>query len=296
MTETIRQVTRRRWQPDVTNVLELSFMAAGPTELERQFSEYQRLREFSPATVRRRMVTLRQFAAFVAPSSLSQATTDDAQEFLKKFPAPRTRHAYRSDLSAFYTWAVRRSLIETNPMLLIDAIRIPKTLPRPVPAGLVPSLVAMAPEQDLRLMVAFAAYAGLRVAEIASICAEDIDLVNGLVQVRQGKGLKDRVVPLHPVLRSLLSGRMPKAGRLFHLQSDTIGRKIATYLRESGVDASAHKLRATFATELAEMARGNIVLVQRLLGHSSPDTTMLYVGWLGGEAGDTVASMYDQAG
>lgn len=261
-----------------------------------QFADYQRLREFSRATITRRTTTLRQFRAFVAPSDLQSATTEDAEEFLRRWPSPRTRHAYRSDLSSFYTWAVRRNLIQTNPMLTIDPIRIPKTLPRPVAADMIPGLVAAAPTHDLRLMLALAAYAGLRVAEIAALCVEDIDMANGMLAVRKGKGSRDRLIPLHPVLASLLAGRMPKSGRLFHLQPDTIGRKIATYLRDSGVDASAHKLRASFATELAEMARGNIVMVQRLLGHSSPETTMLYVGWGGGEAAVTVASMYQRAG
>lgn len=278
------------------NVLELSFTGMGVDMLAQQFADYQRLREFSPATVRRRTVTLRQFAAFVAPSTLDKATTEDVQEFLSRFPAPRTRHAYRSDLSAFYTWAIRRSLIATNPMLLIDSIRIPKTLPRPVPAGMVPALVAAAPGWDLRAMVAFAAYAGLRVAEIAAICVEDIDLVHDAINVRQGKGSRDRTVPLHPALRALVVGRMPKAGRLFQVLPETVGRKIAAHLRDCGVDASAHKLRATFATELAETSHGNVVMVQRLLGHQKPETTMAYVGWDGGVAADTVAGMYGAAG
>ena len=296
LTESTGMVTGTLWRRDMSNVLKLPYTGMGVDMLQRQFADYQRLREFSRATIRRRATTLRQFALFVAPGDLSSATAEDAQEFLARFPAPRTRHAYRSDLSAFFTWAVRRNLTPHNPMLTIDSIRIPKTLPRPVAPELIPGLVAMAPTHELRLMLAFAAYAGLRVAEIAALCVEDIDVSHQMISVRQGKGARDRMVPLHPVLMSLLAGRMPKSGRLFQLQADTIGRKIATYLRDSGVDASAHKLRATFATELAEMARGNIVMVQRLLGHSSPTTTMLYVGWGGGEAADTVATMYGAAG
>ena len=93
------------------------------------FANYQRGRGFSPRTIKRRTVTLRALERAVAPSELSDATTDDIAEFLLRYPSPRTRHAYRSDISSFFKWAHRRKLVDTDPTELIDPIKVPKALP-----------------------------------------------------------------------------------------------------------------------------------------------------------------------
>ena len=258
------------------------------------FASYMRVRGFSHATVRRRVGTLAQFCRLITPKPILTATDSDIHEFLSLYESPRTRHAYRSDLAVFFKWAHRRQLIERNPCDVVDPIKVPQTLPRPVSVAQVWMLLNCAHVHDLRLMIALAAFAGLRVSEIAHLDADDVDTVRNVLVVRAGKGGKDRIIPLHPALRSIVLSQPHTPGRLVPQTKGTIGRRISEHMRDCGVDASAHKLRATFATELAEMARGNIVLVQRLLGHSSPDTTMLYVGWHGGEAGETVAAMYKQ--
>lgn len=258
-----------------------------------QFGDYQRARGFSPKTIKRRQLTLGQFQRLLTPAHLFDATDSDVQEFLLAHDSPRTRHAYRSDLSVFYRWAVRRNLTTNDPTTLVDPIRVPKTLPRPVPAAMVRPLIEYAPTEEMRLAVALAAFAGLRVAEIAHIDADDVDMVRNRITVRNGKGGKDREIPLHPSLRRLLEPRVRKSGRLFQVKPETLSRSVAKYLRESGVDHTCHSLRATFATELAEVARGDVLLVQTLLGHDSPTTSMTYIGLRGTDAGPTVATMYD---
>lgn len=270
----------------------LSIMRDRSVSLVDHFAAYQQGRGFSPKTIKRRTNTLQGFQRSIAPSDLSDATTEDIAEYLLRYPSPRTRHAYRSDLSTFYKWALRRKLVTHDPTELIDPIRVPKSLPRPVPAELVPDLVLYAPNRNVRLMVALAAYAGLRVMEISQLEAEDIDITHRVLMVRNGKGGKDRVVPLHPLLCQLLAPEVRKPGRLFQAKPDTVGRMVANYLRDRGIESTAHKLRATFATSVATAAQGNVVMVQRLLGHGSPTTTMAYVGWDGGDAVPFVTGLY----
>ena len=277
------------------NVLNLPRMDAKTGTLVESFGRYQQARGFSPATVDRRATTLRLFGRFVEPGTVATATYEDVQEFLSRYPSPRTRHAYRSDLATFYKWAIRRSLLNHDPTLLVDPIKVPKSLPRPVPAQMIRELIANAPTRDLELALALAAYAGLRVAEIHNMRWEDIDLFRGILTVRAGKGQKDRRVPVHPYLRELVQEAGQRTGPVVPWQTDTIGRWIAAYLRANGINATAHKLRATFGTELAEATNGNVVLTQRLMGHESPATTMGYIGWSGGEASQAVADMYPPA-
>lgn len=257
------------------------------------YSQYQRARGFSTRTITRRTITLRRFAELLHPGDFSTATDRDVQDFLLRYRNPRTRHAYRSDIRTFYTWAFRRGLLHNDPTTLIDPVKVPKSLPRPVPAALIPHLVMHAPTTQLRLMVALAAYAGLRAMEIAAISTDDVDLTHNVLIVRAGKGGKDRIIPLHPVLRRLLEPELQFAGHVFGVNAATVSRQVGRYLKANGLDSSCHKLRATFGTQLSEVSNGNIVMVQRLMGHESPTTTMAYVGWGGGEAAGVVGTMYD---
>ncbi len=274
-------------------VVQLTPMGDDGRDLIDDYARYQRARGFSTRTIRRRSTTLRQFRELLAPADFSVATERDVQDFLLRYRNPRTRHAYRSDIRSFYTWAFRRNILPTDPTVLVDPVKVPKSLPRPVPAGLVGGLVRHAPTNELRLMVALAAYAGLRAMEIAAIASDDVDLAHDVLIVRDGKGRKDRLIPLHPTLRHLLEPEVQMPGQLFQVNAATVSRRIGRYLKACGLDSSAHRLRATFGTQLSEVSNGNIVMVQRLMGHESPTTTMAYVGWGGGEAAGVVATMYD---
>lgn len=257
------------------------------------FRKYQLVRGLSPKTVRRRSVSIRQFAGSIAPISLLEATGELIDDWLGTFPSAATRRAYRSDLMAFYSWAAKRDLC-VNPVLKTDSIRVPKPLPRPVPPSYLAVVLSSAPP-DVRLMIALAAYAGLRVAEIAALERADIDLTSEAptLAVRAGKGNKDRIVPIHPDLVAFL--RAAKPGRLVRVSSSTVSLKIAVHLRSLGIEATAHKLRHTFGTELARSTEGNVILIARLMGHEDVSTSMRYIGWAGGPGADAVAAMYPPA-
>jgi len=260
------------------------------------FQAWQAMRAFSPATIRRRRSSLRLFGAHIAPLRLGQATTDDVEDFLSTRRAPRTRHAYRSDLAAFFRWAMKRALVDANPVLDVDTIRVPRSLPRPVDPALIPFLIASAADPDTQLMVALAACAGLRRSEIAALSSGDLSLHSDppVLVVRDGKGAKDRVVPLHPILVTLLRRRRVD-GPLFDLSPDSIYRRIAGHLATHGIDATPHQLRHTFGSELARTTHGNLILIGRLMGHVDTDTTKGYIGWAGGEGSGAVAAMFGGA-
>lgn len=258
------------------------------------FRRYQQTRALSPRTIRRRSVSTNQFAAWIQPLPLLEVTGELVEEWLSIYAAPATRRAYRSDLMAFYTWAAKRGLCE-NPVLRTDSVKVPKPLPRPVPASYLTAILRAA-TPDVRLMIALAAYAGLRRSEIAALDAGDIDLISEAptIAVRCGKGNKDRIVPVHPDLAALLRSA-PKHGPVVGVAEGTVGVKIADHLRSLGIEATAHKLRHTFGTELARATEGNIILIASLMGHEDISTSMRYVGWAGGPGADAVAAMYPPA-
>jgi integrase len=261
------------------------------TDLIATFESYMHARAFSPHTLERRRVSIGQFARFIHPLSLLDATGPDLEEWLGTKNAARTRHAYRSDLSAFYTWAIRRRLMALSPIADTDSIRVPASLPRPVPVHAVPSIVGAAP-MPLRLGLAFAAYAGLRRAEIVALTSADVQTFGqAVVMVRLGKGAKDRIVPMVPHLVELLTG--PRTdGRLVPLTARTLGAQAARHMRTLGYDCTLHQLRHSFGTEAARALHGNVVAVGGLMGHASPNTTQGYIGWAGGETADRLALLY----
>lgn len=264
-----------------------------PSEHILAFRRYQLVRGLSPKTIRRRSVSLGQFADSIAPLSLFEATGDLIDDWLGTHQSPATRRAYRSDLMAFFSWAAKRDLC-ANPVLKTDSIRVPKPLPRPVPAVYLRAILASA-TPDVRMMIALAAYAGLRIAEIAALERSDLDLMSEspTLAVRCGKGNKDRIVPVHPDLAALLRGA--RAGPLVNVSATTVGQKISAHLRSIGIEATAHQLRHTFGTELARSTEGNIILIASLMGHEDVSTSMRYIGWAGGPGADAVAAMYPPA-
>ena len=137
--------------------------------------------------------------------------------------------------------------------------------------------------------------AGLRVGEAVALRPEHLDMTTCRLQVREGKGAKDRVLWISDGLRDLIGSwlaRRPESALLFPTKDG--GRVPTCYMRQmvkrvarrAGITEverfSPHALRHTFATDLyAETT--NIRLVQKALGHSDLSTTMLYTHVVDGE-------------
>lgn len=261
-------------------------------DIGKMYLNYLSLRGMAEATIKRRTSSLGSFARWLHPMPIERAKRDHVEGWLTTFREVTTRKAYRSDLSDFFQWATRRELIERNPVALTDPIRVPKTLPRPVPPHAVPAIIAAAPTERLRLALMLAAYAGLRRAEIVALAGHDLQFHPvSLIVVRDGKGHKDRIVPMHPLLVVEL-GNFRGNGFVIPWSPDHLGAVAAQHIRDCGYDATIHKLRSSFATEMARVMDGNIVAVGKVLGHESPATTMQYVGWGGGETSAKITRIY----
>lgn len=268
-------------------------------ELFEAFTTYQQGRAFSQNTLRRRRVTLARFAKFVAPMSVRDAKAADIDEWLAKLRTARTRHAYKSDLSVFYKWAVRRDLLADNPIAKVDSVKVPRSLPRPAPAEVIAEAYRIADGRS-QLAILLGSLAGLRVSEMAALSTSDVyfDTEPPTLIVLDGKGGKDRVVPLHPMLEDHLRG--VASGYLFksqagpgHISGRALGVRIALVLTTAagGERYTAHQLRHHFGTEAARWSGGNVLLVSKLLGHDSMNTTMGYIGWSPTEGAEVVSKI-----
>jgi len=129
------------------------------------------------------------------------------------------------------------------------------------------------------LLIELATTSGMRRSELASIRVGDIDFENNRVQII-GKGNKKRTIPLlGSVSKKLQRYCQDKAPHesLFGLKPACISNQIRMLAKKAGVDLHTHSLRHYFGTRLVEKG-ANIRAVQELMGHSSLNTTQVYLG------------------
>src|SRR6266851_5168426 len=165
------------------------------------------------------------------------------------------------------------------------APRRPKRLPdTPKTADIEAALDALVGDGPLplrnRALVELVYSAGLRSAEAVGLDLADVDFEQELVHVRNGKGGKDRVVPLGEEAaywtgRYLHEARPALArGANDALFLSTHGRRLDTSTLRR-VAPHPHRLRHAFATHLLE-GGADLRTIQELLGHSSLSTTQIY--------------------
>ena len=135
------------------------------------------------------------------------------------------------------------------------------------------------------LLIEFLIYTGLRIAEARNLQVQSIDWDNNQLKVIQGKGSKDRYVPITPNLQSklllYLNGR--KNGYVFSKSNNraysirALQKRITKRLEqcEFSKKLSTHSLRHTFACMC--IAKGfSKEHIQLMMGHSSIKTTEIY--------------------
>ena len=154
----------------------------------------------------------------------------------------------------------------------------------PRPAELERELAALEGEGPVplrnRALVELVYSAGLRSAEAVGLDLGDVDFEQELVHVRNGKGGKERVVPLgeeaaYWLARYLRESRPALAGGADDaLFLSVRGRRLDTSTLRR-VAPHPHRLRHAFATHLLE-GGADLRTIQELLGHSSLSTTQMY--------------------
>lgn len=122
---------------------------------------------------------------------------------------------------------------------------------------------------------------GLRVEECSMVEAGDVTINerSGFVLVRNGKGEKERTVPINLIARKALTAWMqiPTSGTLFGVSTRTLQRNVSQLGKQIGVpDLTPHWLRYTFGKRL-ERAGTPLEAIRALLGHESIETTRRYL-------------------
>jgi len=228
---------------------------------------------------------------------------NDASSIARKLSALRT----------LFRFLTARGVVSANPARQVSSPKRKKALPRALDVDAASALVeapTAPPEQggagtapaglrDRALMEVLYA-SGLRVSECCALDLDDIDrdryAGDGcLVQVRRGKGGKDRLVPLgsaavaaldayladarptlrHPKSRAQDGRALFLSARGGRLTARSVQRLVSRWALAAGTEATPHALRHSFATHLLD---GGVDLrsIQELLGHASLSSTQIY--------------------
>lgn len=170
----------------------------------------------------------------------------------------------------------------------IPRIRRPRKLPVILERDEIDALLKATRNLKHRTILTVIYSAGLRISEAANLAVNDIDGKRMLIRIQEGKGGKDRYTLLsrtaldllreywklyHPI-KWLFPGHSPEKP----ISTRTIQKVFEASIKKAGIKkaVSIHTLRHSFATHLLENGV-DIHHIQVLLGHSSPNTTAIYL-------------------
>jgi len=213
--------------------------------------------------------------------------------------AAETQRAYLMHVRRLFAFLERRGAILQDPALDLVMPRVEK-LPRVVLTEAQARDLVAAPSAATatgkrnRAILELLYGTGIRVTECARLETRDVDLAKGTLFIRQGKGKKDRVVPvlgcgaaaLDVYLREARPGLVRDTTQQTVFLSKTSGRALSPdaielLVRDSAkaagipVRVSPHTLRHSFATHLIQ-GGADVRHVQELLGHASLSSTAIY--------------------
>ena len=257
--------------------------------LRQKMIEDMQLRGFAERTQEAYLLAVRQLAKHYhkPPDQISEEELRQYFLFLKN-----ERHASRSTctlalcgIKFFYERTLGRE------WKTFEFLRPPKEKKLPVVLSRVEvqSILARVHRRAYRVCLTLIYVCGLRLLEGVRLQVRDIDGARNLLHIQQGKGNKDRYVPLpDPCLTMLrqhwLTHRNPvwlfpsPNGESNRPMSESgLQRAFRAAMREVGIHkkATVHTLRHSYATHLLE-AGVNLRIIQSYLGHTSPKTTSIY--------------------
>lgn len=246
------------------------------------------LKNLSPRTWSCYLIWMRSFALHFhrAPDELGEQEVRDYLHYLiqeKKASQSGVSQAY-SALKFFYETTLKRDWNGFR----IPRVQMGKKLPVVLSQQEIQVIFSATRNLKHRAVLMTIYSAGLRVSEVVHLKVSDIDSQRMTIRVQQGKGQKDRYTLLSQrtleVLRAYWKEYRP-AGWLFPGKPETeplsvssVQRVFEKVLLRARIKkpASVHTLRHSFATHLLE-AGTDLYHIQRLLGHTSPKTTAIYL-------------------
>ena len=273
--------------------------------LVREFCQYATyIRGFSKHTERRYTRVIGYFSKHAGIEKVEEVTEAHVRALffhgrMDRQWSSATYISVHCTLSVFFKWCIEKQYLTTD---FTNAIEIPKLEKR-----LPPKLTK---QESMRLlevidnyphfhrflryrnhaMFSMFVFAGLRRGELLHLKYADVDIDNLSIFIRQGKGSKDRIVPMSTTLAHTLTRYVEERKRLkktcpefftslhrnMGYTEHGIKRLVLEMRAASGIRFTIHQLRHTFATLMLE-GGCDIYSLSKMMGHADIKTTTIYL-------------------
>jgi integrase/recombinase XerC len=257
---------------------------------------------YSPKTLRAYGDDLHQFLTWVEKNrvdwdSPTRFSRGDIEGFMQYLAAQRmtgvTRVRKLAAIRKFFTFLEENNILAANPAHTVKGARREEKEPNILYKEQYKALLYEASDniRDYAIIQTFL-QTGIRLSELANLRVDEVDFEHRILTVRQGKGKKDRQIPLVDdavkALRNYLRYRntqlilddeilfLAKNGT--SLNVSTVKYTVAKYVKRAGIrkKASVHTLRHTFGAHKADKNM-SLATLQELMGHKKKETTLKYI-------------------
>ena len=269
-------------------------------------------RNYAEGTIEGRVFDLKFFLLWAEERDLKQASQitrpilESFQRSLWRYTQPdgkrlawTTQRSRLGTVKDYFRWLTRQNVILHNPASELEMPRPEKRLPQEVLSLAqmdrllaVPNVADPLGVRDRAMLELFYS-TGMRRTELCRLELPDLHTERRTVHIRQGKGHKDRMVPIGQRAawwverylretrpRLCLDTRTPAlflTGYGGPFNPDVVSRMVSDWMEKAGLagKGSCHLLRHTCATHMLE-GGADIRYIQQLLGHEKLDTTAIY--------------------
>jgi site-specific recombinase XerD len=233
---------------------------------------------YSDRTIKSYLFYIQQFLenAKVSPTRL---TSNDFQSYLDsyKFTSVSQQNQVINSIRFLYKFGLNKKYDKVN----FKRPKSEKKLPKVIDSEFIKTKLSNIENIKHKAILTLTFSVGLRVSEIVNLKIEDIDSKRMLIHIKNGKGRKDRIVPLSPNVLNLLRDYFKQyrpVEYLFNGQTTnqySIGSCQQIYKKYIDVNSSIHTLRHSSFTNLLENGT-DLRIIQKIAGHSNVKTTEIY--------------------
>jgi len=203
---------------------------------------------------------------------------------------PRTINRKINALSTFFNCLKKKKLVQENPVDDVERVKVPELERTYLNKDEIEAIIQAIKHPVIHYFAMMMAHTGIRVNECTNLTLRDVNLEEGFVQVLDGKGGKNRRVPMNKQLvqhmREFLDKHRPVTDSLFFfalkktgtVSEQYVNRLLKEACKETGIQkhVTSHILRHSFASYLVTKDT-HVAVIQRLLGHANLRTTSVYL-------------------
>lgn len=256
-------------------------------DLLNKYTNWMEVKRYSKSTIESYTNALLVFFSYHHTKNADQITNQDVMDF-------NTHYVLKKNLSATYQSQFINALklfyqTVKNHKLEVEKLIRPQQgnkLPKVISEEEVAAIINACQNLKHKTMLSLIYSAGLRRGELLNLLKTDIDSKRMTITIRNAKGMKDRNLPLSPVVLNMLRNYYiafkperylfeGQFGGPYSTRSLDNVLKNAAHVAGIKKNINLHMLRHSYATHLLE-AGTNLRHIQELLGHKSPKTTQIY--------------------